>query len=645
MLNCNIIATRIATAWLLFVTITVRAQDIGRETAPSASLTLKKLSIEELMDVEVTTVSRRPEKLTEAASAIQVITNDDIRRSGATSLPEALRLAPNLQVAQVNASEWAISARGFNNTLANKLLVMIDGRIIYTPLYAGVFWDAQNLLLEDIDRIEVISGPGGTLWGANAVNGVINIITKSAVHTQGLFIEAGAGTELQGYGGIRYGGKIGKEIYYRVYGTAFKRGSTLSAEGNDANDDWTMAQGGFQFDWGQDKNHFTLQSNLYDNRPNPDGTIAVQASGQNVLGRWNRTLSENSDIKLQVYFDRTLRDFRNGLSEKLNTYDFDGHHRFHLGKRQEVVWGLGYRLMDDNVQNAELLKFEPPQKNLHVYNIFIQDKISIIKERLDLTIGAKVEHNSYTNWQFQPSSRLAFALTKEQTLWGAISRALRNPSRIDRDFMIYSAPGDILLNSNNSFRSEEVLAYELGWRMQAASTFTLSVATFYNRYQNLRTVEPGPPPQNVPLILGNGVEGETYGAELAGTYQLLNWWQLRGGYTFLKKDLSVKAGSRDLNSGSVESNDPEHQLLFQSMMDLPSNIEFGLTTRYIDELPRPVVASYWGLDARLGWKPNHVIELNIVGQNLLNNRHAEFGAPSSRNVIERSIYGKIVCHF
>lgn len=616
------------------------------DSQPTASLALKKLSIEELMNVEITSVSKRPEKLTEAASAIQVITHDDIRRSGASSIPEALRLATNLQVAQVNSSQWAISARGFNNVLANKLLVMIDGRTVYTPLYAGVFWDVQNVLLQDIERIEVISGPGGTLWGANAVNGVINIITKNARNSQGLLIEAGSGTELQGYGGIRYGGKISKGLYYRIYGTAFKRGSTLNLEGADANDEWTMAQGGFQFDWENANNQLSFQTNIYDGRPNPDGTTNVKARGHNAVGRWGHALSETSDFKIQLYYDQTWRDFQNGFTEKLNTYDLDGQHRFGLGKHQEIVWGLGYRLMYHDVTNLELFRFEPAEENLHITNIFLQDKITLVREHLDLTLGSKVEHNSYTGFQFQPSARVSLTFLKNHTLWGAVSRAVRNPSRIDRDFSLYATPDLAIILSTDSFISEEVLAYEFGWRMLSKSKFTLSAATFYNLYNNLRSAEPGPPTLNLPITFANGVDGDTYGVEFSGTYQPLHWWRLRGGYTLLRKELSIKPTSRDLNGGRVESNDPAHQFLIQSMIDLTRKIDVGFVVRYVDALPEPRVPGYWGLDAKVSWKPNKRIEFNIVGQNLLDNQHVEFipSSPSPRN-IEHSVYGKVVCNF
>ena len=637
--------SRITFFSLSIISSIVHAQDT--EAVVASSSDLKRLSIEELLNVEVRTVSRRTEKLDQTPSAVQVITQEQIRKSGATSLPEALRLATNLQVAQVNSSQWSISARGFNNVLANKLLVMIDGRTVYTPLYAGVFWDIQNILLEDIDRIEVISGPGGTLWGSNAVNGVINIITKSAKDTQGILVEAGVGNELRNYGSVRYGGKINDKFHYRAYATGFKRASFKNLENNDAEDDWTMAQGGFQLNWEPNAtNDLMLQGNVYDTRPNPDGNpTAIKALGQNILARWIHKNSSNSDFRVQIYYDRTFRDFRNGFREKLNTYDADAQHRFVLGKYNEIIWGLGVRVMDHSVDNLELFRFEPAEKTLHLYSLFIQDRISVVNERLDVTLGIKAEHNRYTGMQYQPGVRLAFKINSSQLLWAAASRAVRIPSRIDRDFFLNVSPEIPLIEGNDNFESEGVYSYEFGWRMRLSSA-SLSVATFYNQYENLRSAEPGPPPLYVPITFANGVEGDTYGVELSGTYEPWNWARIRGGYTFLNKDLSVEPGSNDLNGGSVESNDPTHQFSIQTMIHPGRNTELSMTTRYVDDLANPRVAAYWELDARIAWRPAAFIELSIVGQNLLHDKHIEFipSSPETRYV-ERNIYGKVACRF
>lgn len=609
---------------------------------------LKQLSLEELMDIKVTSVSKRPEKLTEVASAIQVITQKDIRNSGAKTLAEALRLAPNLQVAQVNSSQWAISARGFNNVLANKLLVLIDGRTVYTPMYAGVFWDVQNVLLEDVDRIEVISGPGGTLWGANAVNGVINIITKNSKDTKGLFVEGAIGSSLPGLGSLRYGGQLTKELTYRVYGTGFKMGSAIDTNDLKAKDQWSMIQGGVQLDWeASDNDKLSIQQNIYSNKPNPDaGNSPIIARGDNITARWEHKISGRSDFRLQAYYDHTWRDFRNEFTEDLKTYDIDWQHRYQLGRRHTLTYGLNFRLMDHKVTNLELFAFLPEQKRLYLYSIFLQDELRLIKDRLRLTVGAKVEHNSYTGFEYQPNARLTWTPTENQTVWGAVSRAVRTPARIDRGFFLYIAPDVPLISGSDNFISEKMVAYELGWRLQPLENISISLASFYNVYGNIRSAEPGPPPFFIPITFGNGVEGNTYGIELSATHQLTDWWNLRGGYTFLKKELSVKPGSSDLNQGTAESNDPVHQFLVQSIVNIPGRIELGTVLRYVDKLPAPYVKAYMGLDARIGWKLSEAIELSVVGQNLLDKNHYEFipSSPSPRQV-ERSIYGKIICRF
>lgn len=608
-----------------------------------SSTQLKKMSMEELMNIEVTSVSKQPENLGEVASAIQVITQEDIRRSGATNVAEALKLASNLQVAQANSSQWAISARGFNNVLSNKLLVMIDGRTVYTPLYAGVFWDIQNVILEDIDRIEVISGPGGTMWGSNAVNGVINIITKSAADTQGLFVEAAAGTHLNVLGSIRYGGKISEELSYRVYGTGFKRDNTYLNDGTDANDEWKMGKVGFRVDWAPSTDdELTLQGDYFEGRPNPTGERYVNNKGGNALARWSHAISAKSDFQLQLYYDQTYRDFGNGLKENLKTLDFNGQHKVHLGDRHKLVWGLGIRLMDHKMQNLELFAFLPDRKLLQLYNGFIQDEVSLIKERLLLTIGSKFEHNSYTGMEYQPNARLAWTPKKNQTIWGSVSRAVRIPARIDSDFFLFVEP-EVPLIVANDFDSEELLAYEIGWRHQPSKEIIFSLASFYNFYDNMRTAEPGQP---LPITFENGLKGETYGIELSTTYQPSEWWRLRGGYTFLEKNLTLKPGSADLNEGTAESNDPEHQFLLQSSIDLPGRVEVNAFVRYVGELKTPYVSDYVGLDINITWHINDKFEINLVGQNLVDERHTEFvpESPSARK-IPRSIYGKVICRF
>jgi iron complex outermembrane recepter protein len=609
---------------------------------------LKNMSLEQLMNIEVTSVSKHPEKLEEAASAIQVITQEDIRNSGAKTLPEALRLASNLQVAQVNSSQWAISARGFNNVLANKLLVLIDGRTVYTPLYAGVFWDVQNVMLEDVDRIEVISGPGGTLWGSNAVNGIINIITKSSKDTKGLFAEAAAGSNLPAMGSVRYGGQIGSKIFYRAYGTGYKLGNTLLTNGKEADDNWGMGQGGFRMDWdATEKDKVIFEGNIYHATPNPaGGDTSSIATGDNLLARWNHSTPDKSDFQLQAYYDHTRRHFDNGLVEDLKTYDVEWQSRYYLGQRNEFTYGLDFRAMDHNVNNLPLFGFFPAHKMLYMYSGFIQDKIWLIKERLNLTIGTKLEHNTYTGFENQPNVRVAWVPAQNQTLWAAVSRAVRTPARIDRDFNLFAAPGVPVVSGNDSFAAAKMTAYELGWRLQPLKALSVSLSTFYNIYDGIRSVEQLNPPHAIPLIFANGVKGESYGIELAVTTQLAWWWNLKGGYTFFTKNLSIKPGHQDANHASGESNDPENQVVIQANIKLSAPIELGTIIRYIDKLPNPYVPSYFGVDLRIGWKINKAIEVNMVGQNLLKKEHQEFipSSPSARE-IQRSVYGKVSFRF
>jgi iron complex outermembrane receptor protein len=623
------------------ITTGAQAANSPQLVAARATDHLKQLSLDELLDLEVTSVSKRPERLLAAASAVQVVTGEDVRRSGASNLPEALRLAPNLTVAQANASQWAISARGFNNVLANKLLVLVDGRTVYTPLYAGVFWDAQDVLLEDLDRIEVISGPGGTLWGANAVNGVINVTSRSAHDTQGLFMEGGGGNAQRVFGAVRLGGQAFGDGSYRMYAKTSERDATQLFDGSEAGDDWRSTQGGFRADWTLPAGTLTLQGDLYQSNPNPDGVSNVKSDGNNVLGRWQHQVTANSDLKVQAYLDNTERDFNNGFTEKLRTYDIDTQHRFVLGSFQEVVWGVGARWMKHEVTNLELFRFMPAEKTLRLYSAFVQDEFKFFSESLRVTLGAKYEHNEYTGSEWQPNLRAAWTPVESQTLWLAASRAVRTPVRIDRDFYLLLTPTFPFIAGGN-FRSETVHAYEAGWRFQVTERLTSSLAAFYNQYDYLRTAEPGTGFLNLPVTFGNGVEGSTHGLEWSASYAVTDSWRLRGGYTWVRKNLDLKPGSNDTNGGSVESNDPKHQVLVQSVLNLPGNLELDAVGRYVDALPEPHVDAYFELDLRIAWRPNDVIELALIGQNLLDDSHVEFipESPSARE-IERSVHGKI----
>ncbi len=605
---------------------------------------LKRLTLDQLMNIEVVSVAGRPERLSETASAIQVITQNDIRASGATSLPEALRLASNLQVAQLDARQWAISARGFNSTSANKLLVLIDGRTVYTPLFSGVFWDVQDVLLSDVDRIEVISGPGATLWGANAVNGVINVITKDAKDTGGLLVTAGGGSELRGLGSARYGGALGAHAKDRIYAKAFSRDPTLLPNGQDAADAWHLGQGGFRLDWDASaSNRLGLQGDWYDGRIAQlrPGHIAV--SGGNVMAKWAHPISATSEVTAQAYYDRTHRDIPGTFGEDLDIYDVDLRHHAVLGARHDVVWGVGYRLINDHVTNTAALAFLPPHVARQWFTAFVQDEIPLRGEGLHLTLGTKIEHNDYTGFEIQPSGRVNWTFSPSRTLWAAISRAVRTPSRIDRELY---APGQppYFLAGGAGFRSETELAYELGYRYQQG-TLVLAFASFYSRYHGLRSLEQVNPPNPTPIVIGNGQDGESYGGEATASFRITDDWQVRAGYTELRVHIWPNPGSTDTSRGATESQAPDRQLSLNSSLDLPAHLKLDGGFRYVGEIAKQAVPAYAELNARLTWQPVAALELSIAGQNLLHQQHAEFGTTTARRQIERGVYGTVQWHF
>ena len=587
------------------------------------------------MNLEVTSVSKAPEKLTEVASAIQVITNEDIDRSAVARLPEALRLAPNLQVAQVNAHDWAITARGFNgapigtNTLADKLLVMIDGRTVYTPLFGGVFWDVQNVLMEDIDRIEVVSGPGGTLWGANAVNGVINVQSKNTKETQGLFVSESLGTFLQDNVAVRYGGKLDSQLSFRVYGQLFDHRNTTLASGRDAQDHWNMTQGGFRMDYEVSrKDQFTVQGDLYGGK---EDSAVTYLNGQNLIAKWNHIFSQRSDLTVQTYFDRTHRNITGpDIVEKLTTYDIELQHHFAIRRRHKILWGAGFRQMHNETRDSAGQLFNPSVRSLQLFNGFIQDQISLVPRRLELTVGTKLLYNDYTEFEFQPSIRLAWLPSIRQTLWAAISRAVRTPSRLDADLPIFRAPGI------RPFQSEKLIAYEVGYRFQPTTRIFASLSAFYNTYDDVRSLDTNALSPSG-LVFANNLAAKTWGLEFSGNILVRSWWKLRGGYTWLHKEFRTTSPLVIQGSELLEAQDPTNQLLIQSVMDLPKNFQFDLVGRYIDMIPtaRPV-PSYFSLDARVAWVYKR-FTFSLNGRNLLEDKHAELGT----RTIPRSIYQKI----
>ncbi len=650
---------------------------------PEASSTgaLKQMSLEQLMNVEVTSVTKEPQKLLQAPAAIQVITSEDIRRSGATTLPEALRLADNLEVAQINAHDWAISARGFNTNLADKLLVLIDGRAVYTPLYGGVLWSVQDYPLADIDRIEVISGPGGTLWGANAVNGVINIITKSAHDTQGLLAQTASGNELQEQSILRYGGELAPDVYWRVYGKYTDFGDEVTSTRADAGDAWHVARTGFRMDaGGSQPDQFTLQGDLYDGTDGTGAAGGEALSGGNVLGRWNRALSGGSSVMLQAYYDHTFLGqpypadpaalpYYSGfpasdLTDELDTSDVQFQYHFGWGARQQIVWGLEYRATHEVDQDLNIIRFLPPVLNQNLYSGFLQDEIQLARE-VFLTAGSKLEHNDYTGYEVEPNIRLQWNLAPTQLLWAAISRAVRTPSRYDRNLEVptglQDAPSPFefptaYLTGSSDFVSETLIAYEVGYRAALGPRLTGSLSAFYNDYNDLRSTSATPTtffyPYPYPIYFQNNLEGETHGLELTLSYQVLDWWRLHAGYDLLMEDIHVEPGEVDTTDATNETADPKHQFSLRSSMDLPDHLTLDADLRWVDAFdindgPTDgplvgIVPAYFELGTRLGWHVTPQLELSVVGQNLLHPYHVEYGYPSAtREEIARSVFGEI----
>jgi iron complex outermembrane receptor protein len=625
---------------------------------------LKQMSLEQLGDVEVTTASKEPEQVWRTPAAIYVLTQEDIRRSGVTSIPEVLRLVPGVEVARVNSNLWAVGIRGFGNYFSKSVLVLIDGRSVYTPLFAGVDWNAQNLLLEDVDRIEVIRGPGGTIWGSNAVNGVINIITKNAQDTRGGLITTSVGNADQGAGGMRYGGKHGSNLNYRVYAMGFGRSPGYHPDGNNY-DNWQWGQAGFRTDSNpttHDK--LTVQGDLYNGRigqqisiahfspatqQNVDGT--EYKSGGNLLGGWRHELSTTSDFQVQAYYDRTYR-LGPQLGETRNTFDIDAIHHFILKERNEIVLGFGARWSpSDIVQTAATVDFLPHHQADNIYSAFIQDQIAIVPNRIWLTVGSKFEHNIFSGWESQPSGHLLWTLTSHQTLWAAVTRAVRSPSRVDEDLQLTALvspnpPVFICVCDNRKFVSETLLGYEAGYRKLVTSRFYLDLAVFHNHYNDLTSygvISVGivnSPPRHIlySVPFTNGIMGSTNGIEIAPDWKATHWMELKATYSYVSLNLIDKpTHTKTSYVASYEGSTPHNEATAQALFTLPRGFEFDPTYRYVGALPTQATRAYGVADARIAWHFANAFELSLTGQNLLQPRHAELGPV----LVERTAYAQI----
>lgn len=646
---------------------------------------ISRMSIEELMNMEVTSVAKRPQRVADAAAAVFVITQEDIRRSGAASIPEALQMVPGLEVARIDENKWAIGSRGFNGRFDNKLLVLIDGRSVYTPLFSGVYWNVQDVMLEDVDRIEVIRGPGATLWGANAVDGVINIITKPAQATQGGLITAEVGTEERTAESARYGGRLGNSAYYRIYTKYFDWQPSIDATGKLAHDGWDAVRGGFRIDTkSSGPNSLTMQGDLYNSNYNETLTIPTlnapysntflnngDYTGGNLLGRWTHTFSR-STTSLQMYFDRTNVLDNSLFTDHESVLDIDFQHDIRVGESQELVWGLGYRSIQDSNGSSFTVSLQPSHSSLNQFSSFVQDEISLFGRRLNVTIGSKFEHSDFTGFEFQPNIRFLGNVSKDQSVWAAVSRAVRTPALTEEGLRLNEAvvpPGNLnppnptpfpvvaAIFGSPHFKSEDLLAYEAGYRVQATKFLSLDIAAFYNNYANLRSAEPGQPfiegspaPTDLvqPFVASNKMGGGTYGIEPFVEWKVLPKWRLFGSYSYLQMDIRKNKNSQDPTGDNPDGQSPRHQFFVQSSIDLPKHFEQDLSLRCVDKLPSLNIPSYYSLDFHLGWHPGTHLELSVVGHDLLNSQHLEF-IPEFINTtpteVRRSFSGRIAWKF
>jgi iron complex outermembrane receptor protein len=656
--------------WAVWTALSVIVAGLAGERAwaqePDNKLT--QLSLAQLGSLEVASVSKVPEEIRRTPAAVFVLTQEDIRRSGATSIPEVLRLVPGVEVARIDSVKWAIGVRGFGSRLSRSLLVLIDGRKVYTPLFAGVYWEVQDTLLEDIDRIEVIRGPGGTVWGSNAVNGVINIITKSAEATRGMLASVGGGNLDQGFANFRYGSGNGGNFSYRFYGKAFTRGPQFHADNRNF-DDWRMGQGGFRTDWNlHDHDTLTIQGDLYtgvtgnslgvSNYTPPSISIIDQnaeVSGGNVMARWQRVLPSGTGFQLQAYYDRTDREDIN-FSEVRNTGDVDFVYNRQWG-RQKLIGGLGARFSaSDTSQVVSTVAFLPGYFLEKNYSAFAQTEIAVLTDRLWLTVGSKFLNKTASGFEYQPSVRVLWAITPSQSLWSSVARAVRTPSRVEEHLrftalFLPTLPAYIRLIGDGGFTPEELLGYELGYRISVGSTLLVDAAAFYNDYDDLLSVEANipfveidPPSFRVilPVLERNGIAGSTTGAEVAPTWAPTNTWRVKGSYSFLRINMASKIGSIDGSTArSLEGSSPRHRVVAQSLLDLPAGLNLDVTYRYVSALPALAVKAYSTGDVRFGWNAGR-FELSVAGQNLFQPHHSEFaGNPGPLVGVKRSVYGKL----
>lgn len=657
----------------------------------SAAGDLTQMSIEDLLNVEVTSVSKRAQRLSDTSAAVFVITAEDIRRTGATSIPEALRMVPGMHVARIDNNKWAISCRGFTDRFANKLLVLMDGRSLYSPMFSGTFWDVQDTMMEDIERIEVIRGPGATMWGANAVNGVINIITKTASQTTNKLFATGVDADGQSATRFRYGDSAGTKGNFRVYAKRFGQAASydpggqyvydpdLLKPGEHAFDQWEQSRGGFRMDMDvSSTTALTVQGDVY----NGDGgqrirdvtysapfqsivNDNVHVSGGNLMAKWHRTLSPTSDSAIRFYYDRTYR-LDGQINEKRNTYDLEYQHNFGKGQRHEVVWGVGYRQSEDYNAPTKAAVFRHPHNTDHLLSGFIQDQIALSSSKARLTVGSKFERNDYSGFEIQPSLRLSYDPGKRQTLWASVSRAIRTPSRGETDADVtlkvlqgspqtMGLPVAVVFMASPDLKPEQLIAYELGYRMQPSDSVSVDIAAFVNDYRDLRTVEPGaiiqqlshnPPHLVQPMYWRNLSSAKVVGIEVSSNYRISPSWSIMASYSRHHMNQFLDPTSMDTNT-SYDVTLAREQFQLRSYLDLPNGLELDAMLYYVDPVNGHGVPKYTRLDMRLGWRRTHALALSIEGQNLLDSHHAEFGGTISEMPmeIERTVFARATYQF
>ena len=609
---------------------------------------LKRLTIEELSQIDVTSVSRRPEKLSEAAAAVSVIGAQELLRSGVTSLAEAMRLATAVDVVRVNPNTWAVTSRGFQISTANKLLVLLDGRTVYSPLFSGTFWEVQELAFADVDRIESIRGPGGALWGANAVNGVVNVITKPASQTRGLYSMVTTGNDEHAIVSGRYGARMGEWGDYRVYGKFRQRNAGVNtATGSDEGNGLLMGHGGFRLDSDDSRaTRWSLQGEIYRGAvglvARPDGDLA----GGNLLGRYARRFSTTSELTAEAYYDRTWRKIPLQFEETRDSVGVHAQQRLLLAEHHDLVFGGDARISHGDDNGVAGFFFDPEERTNQVYSAFVQDEFALRPSRLYLILGTKLESNDYTGVEAQPTARVRWMRSANQMLWGAVSRAVRMPTRFDTDLRIVNpVTGQVVISGSEDFKAESVVAYEAGYRIRPHARVAFDVAAFANRYDELRSQElPTAPGQ--PVTLRNLLNAVTSGAELSATFQPIDRWRIHGSYAYLYEDFSVDQGSTDRFDGMFEANDPSHMFSLRSYTDLPGGFQLDGMFRSISSRPSPRVPAYAELDLRLGWTVRPGWELSLGGQNLLHDRHTEFASPGAPQYdFERAAYLRSIWRF